>query len=178
MNVLPLEEKKNIKKEYRLRLLGTIFFALFILALTATVLLLPSYISSQTKMNLLEEKLAALNALHPEISQNDLSKIASDINATLALLDKGKPIRNISEDLLAKVFLARPAKMSLNQILYSERTDKVGILELHGIAPDRASLYVFKTSLESIPTVASVDLPISNFVKPSDIPFVINVKTK
>jgi len=178
INVLPLQEKNNLKKEYRVRLLSVVLLFVFLLGVISTFLLMPAYIASTAKVDFLEQKLESFNVLHPEISTDDLSKIVGDINETLNLLKNGTPPRNVSNDVLLQILKLRPENILLNQILYSEKPDKSGSVIIYGIAKDREALYSFKSVLESNTSIESVDLPISSFVKRTNINFNLTVKTK
>ncbi len=51
-------------------------------------------------------------------------------------------------------------------------------LEINGIAATRASLSAFRVRLESHESVKAVELPLSNLVKDTDVPFSLTVTFK
>lgn len=178
INVLPQEEKKALDKEYRIRLITIWFFLIAILGVFATFLLLPPYVYSQGKIDLLEGQLAAFNESHPELSENDLTAIIGEINSTLHLLDNGKVKVPVSSGVLQPILSLRPKGITFEQIFYTERTTGEQVIEIHGRATLRSVLQSFKDGLEADTRIKSVNLPISNFVKPSNIEFSVTIEMK
>ncbi len=178
INVLPISEKKLLRKEYALRL-ATVSFCLFsILSIVATLLLLPSYTFSQSKAATLEAQVSDFNLSHPELSENDLRKIISEINQTLIILDAGKSKRIVSVDVFNTILSLRPLGVRFSQVFYMEDGDGKGTLEIRGNAIDRTALKALETAFESDPHIASVDLPVSSFTKRINIDFVLKVVMK
>lgn len=179
INVLPEQEKKDVKKEYRIRLLIAYLFLLSFLVFTSVFLLIPTYVVSKTKETSLEQKLSAFNNANAIINENDLAKISNEINNTLLLLSTNKPINtNIVEDIIMPIINARPSVIYITQIFYLVRADGFAGVEIRGTSATRTALQSFKSALSTNQKIDSVDLPISNFVKKSDIPFIINIKLK
>ncbi len=178
INVLPTEEKQSIKKEYYLRLATIHFFFIALMALVASGLLVPSYLYSNTKIDLLKNRLAEMNKTQPDLNEEDLSKIISDINNTLLLLYKGNSKYDISNNVLGTILALRTPGVTFNHIGYIERNDANRIVEVLGIAQSREALRVFQDKLEKDPRIAGVDLPISNFTKRTNIDFKVTIKMK
>jgi hypothetical protein len=108
INVLPISEKILLRKEYILRLVTTFLFILSILFITATLLLLPSYTFSQSKIVTLEAQVSEFNLSHPELDENDLRKIITEINSTLVIIDAGKSKRDTYNDVFKTLLSIRP----------------------------------------------------------------------
>ncbi len=178
INVLPQTEKKALKKEYRLRLVTVCFIFITILGILSSVSLVPSYVVSKNKEMILENKLTFLNKVNPDVSLTDLDLYISKINSTLLLLSNSNPKRIVSEDVILPLLAVKPSGIVITQILYGERTDGSASLDVRGVAPDRVALQNFKSILESNKKFTTVDLPISNFVKRSNIDFNITITIK
>jgi Tfp pilus assembly protein PilN len=179
INVLPENEKAKLGKEYMLRLAIVCLLIVTFLSLFASTLLLPTYIVSSSRETSLEGQLEALNKSNPGASLNDLNIFIDKINSTLALFDTKSTDYNFLEDVLSPVLKARPSTTTISQMLFSNRGGDNGAkLELHGVAENRAALQSFKTALEKTNKFNRVDVPISNFVKKTDIDFSIIVYFK
>ena len=178
INVLPLKEKKSLLKEYYLRLVIVCLFLLTALSFLATFLLIPSYVLSKTKVQVLTNSLNSLNNQHQGLSEADLTSSINDINSTLGLLNSGVNSRNIYDQVFSAILSLRPQGVIISQISYAEPLANKNILTLQGIASDRTSLKAFQVALESSPTVSNVDLPISDFTSKTDIDFTITLTMK
>lgn len=178
INVLPLLEKRGLQREYYLRLAVVYLCNLTFLALLASVLLLPSYMLSLSKEVSLEERLAVMNKENPDVSLVDLNTFIDKINSTLALFNTNLISRNISHDVIYPVLDARTSNIKINQILFAEHGEAGAELDLHGVAQDRESLQAFKLALEKTGKYQTVDVPISSFVKKTNINFTITILMK
>jgi type IV pilus assembly protein PilM len=178
INVLPDGEKKLLRKEYWMRL-GTMTLSLIALAgVMATLLALPSYFFSISKLNLSTSRLEAFNNANPEIATNDLDTAIADTNAKLVLLSSKKTSREVSNTLEQDLFANKPKGITLSQILYKESTPDTKVLELHGKAINRSTLRDYKSQLDANPDFKKVDLPISDYLEPVDINFTISILMK
>lgn len=178
INVLPQLEKQGLRREYYLRLAIVCLCNLTFLSMLATILLLPSYMLSASKEDSLEERLATMNKENGDVSLADLNTFIEKINSTLSLFNINTPSRNISQDVLYPVLTVRTSSIKINQILFAERGESGAELDLHGVAKDRESLQTFKLALEKTGKYQSVEVPISSFVKKSNIEFTITVIMK
>ena len=59
--------------------------------------------------------------------------------------------------------------------IYYGNTPKGREIRINGSAPSREKLLIFRLALENDPSFSRVDLPISNFVKGSDIKFFLTL---
>lgn len=176
INVLPQQEKKGVKREYNLRLATVCLCIITFLSVLAAVLLLPPYVLSSSKENAVEAQLSFMNSTAPTVSLADLNVFIEKINTTLSLFENQTKTRALYEDVLLPVLQSRPESITISQLLFSERgANDLSVLELHGKARDRASLQSFKTILERTGKFKSVDVPISNFVKPKNIDFIVTL---
>lgn len=178
INVLPENEKVLLRKEYRIRLVTVVLFIVSILLVGGLLLLTPFYILAQDKITALEIRLKQYNQSRSDSSTDDLTKIISEINQNLELLNSEPPKTGIVENVLNPILSARPVNIKISRIFYSIKTDGKRMVELNGVAVDRTALRNFEDSLKKNPNIESTKLPVSNFTKKSDIDFSINITFK
>lgn len=174
-NLLPLTEKKNIRREYRARI-GIVFLLLLsTLIIIATISLIPLYISSSYKLNdiLAQIEDEKQNSFREDDKQDPI-KITQDANAKLLVLRKKDSILPLSSELTTIIVGYKPSDVKIDAILY-DRGLSDGKITLNGIARNRETLLSFLKSLERESMFKKVNLPISSFVKETDIKFSIRI---
>lgn len=178
INVLPIEEKKALKKEYWFRFATMILSLIAVFGIIATILSFPSYLFSVSKLTFAESRLEAFNTENPDIATNDLNVTINDINNKLILLsDKDSGI-SVSDRILSDITENTPKGITVGSILYTEKDVKNKTLEIHGIATDRTTLRNYKSTLLATADIASVDVPISDFLERSNINFTVSIILK
>lgn len=146
---------------------------------TATLLLMPTYILSNSKESFLENELSLFDKENPELPLDYLQVVISEINTNLDLLDDEEVEDEMSQNIMNKFLSIKKDKISISRIFFIDKKgDTKATLEVSGVALDRTALNKFKTDLERSELYESVDLPISNFVKPKDINFNIKLQLK
>ena len=178
MNVLPEEEKKSLEREYWKRFSITLIAFLVSIASIFTLLLLPSYFLTVTKQNIAESKLDEFNAQNTNLTRKDLDVAINDINSKLALLSSIKALFSIHNDILSIVLSNKIEGVNISQIIFSQRKDRKFVLEVSGIARDRATLRSFKENIDRNKKVASTEMPISNYLEKTNLSFTISVILK
>lgn len=171
INILPKKEKNKVKHEYLTRLISTSFFAISILGIISILLLIPSYQYASSKEMIAENNLAIFNQENPQLNIADLNSTISSTNNKLAFLISKKEKYVFSESIVEELLKIRTPGISFTQIIYGSRDDSTTTVSLQGVASDRASLHSFNDALLKSNSFSSVDLPISNFVKPTNIDF-------
>lgn len=182
LNVLPTIEKKILHREYWIRFFTIILNLITISSVIASLLLFPSYFLSRLKENIVESKLEAFNKENPDLSNNNIDKLTSDINTKLENLNKGKAPYQVNDKVLDNILKSRTEGITFSQILFNKKTTSTtpssDTLEVNGTATSRDSLRNFKTALDNNPNFSEVNLPISNFLEKSDLTFTISIKMK
>ena len=179
INVLPEQEKSGLLREYRLRLATVCLCMTTLLAVLACILLLPSYVMSTSKESILESRLVQMNELNPSVSLSDLNIFIDKINNTLSLFDNKSIVRDTYKSVFLPLLESRPNDIQISQFLYSDKGEVDGVdLEIHGVAVNRGALQSFKTILENSGNFIKVDVPISNFVKRTNIDFTMSLYIK
>lgn len=178
INILPENEKVILRKEYRTRLLTVCLFMLSFLLLVVFFLLIPFYVLSDNKIQALNIQLGQYNVSNSDSSGNNLTKIITDINQNLELLNGNQKPNNFTQDILSSILASRPKGIQFFRIFYATSADGKKSIEINGKASDRAVLRTFEDALQKNKYIESTKLPVSNFTKRSDIDFSINIILK
>src|SRR3989344_5493752 len=146
INLIPKEEKKKMVRNFYYKLV-----ILFLLTLGASFLILfmailPSYFLSSVKDNIVNEKLQIQKSESIPLPDQQTLAMIKDLNNKLDLIENVK-----------------------NDPLQGKK------ISIQGTAPSREILLLFRQALEDGTTFKQVDLPISNFVKGSNIQFSLSL---
>ncbi len=177
INILPTEEKDALRREYWMRFASVAILVFTLTALFASILLLPSYFFSASKESLSESRLEAFNKTHGGVASADLEGTIRALNTKLQSLLAATPKKMPVRDAIDPLLTLRADGIGFNQILYSESTG-TPVIELYGVARDRTTLRDFKQALDDSSKFTSVDLPLSDFIKKSNIDFTISLSLK
>lgn len=176
INLIPIEEKEEIKKDFYNRFLSSLFVVFCFAVFISLVMMLPSYVISLEKKNSTNQKLGALkNEIMPEIDQKALVSI-KDLDMRLALLENARKKEFIfSKKVIDEIISKKVPGIKINKFFYENDSLEGKKISITGIAQNREKLLLFRQALEEDILFKNVDLPISNFVKGSDINFSINL---
>jgi hypothetical protein len=172
INLIPNEEKKQMARGFYLRLLVVWFLVLALAFFVATISLLPSYLVSSAKREIAFNNLnVQKNIVLPVIDQNTLTTI-NDLNTKISLIEKvNKDKFVVSEKVLNEIILRKIPEIKIIQISYEKGDSAEKKVKIHGQASSREKLLAFRQLLEQDPFFTNVNLPISSFIKGSDIVF-------
>ena len=177
INLIPNEEKKVMIRDFYLRLL-VVSFVIFAFAIfVASVAILPAYFISSTQKNLASEKLdIQKNESLPLVDQETATAI-KDLKSKLILIENASKNKFVvSEKAINNILSKKMSDIKINQIHYDENDPVKGrVISINGTAPSRERLLLFRQALEESGLFAKVDLPISNFIKGSDIIFYLSL---
>ncbi|MDO8623742.1 MAG: hypothetical protein Q7R54_00050 [bacterium] len=169
-NLLSQEDKKNILRGYRFRLaIVTLCFSL-VTALIATALLLPSVLLSSQREHSALERVAVLSKGSGKPNVRELTAPLNDAKLRLPLLSHTAPDVSLRE-LLNKVVEARSDRISLIRFSFVGSGEEKREVDISGTSRDRAALLAFVKALERTGLFESVEIPISNYAKDTDIDF-------
>jgi len=172
INLIPNQEKKRKVKDFYFRLVVVCFFVLGFCFLVAFVSILPSYFLSSVNKNLVNKKLEMQkNEPVPLIDQNSLATIEG-LNKKLSLIEKAEKNKYfVSQKIINEIILKKTSDIKIEQIFYENSISGGKKISIRGVSPSRERLLLFRRALEDDATFKKVDLPISNFVKGSNIEF-------
>ena len=174
INLIPNEEKKKKVRDFYFRLLIVFLFVLSFSILIADAVFLPSYFIASTKKNFINNQLTNQKAqLLPEVDKEILIQI-SDLEKRLILIenaDKNKYL--ISTRVINEIISKKMSDIKIDKISYQDSPTKS--IHISGTAKSRERLLLFRKALENDPEFKKVDLPISNFVRGSNISFFLTL---
>ena len=176
INLIPNEEKKIMTKDFFFRLAVVFFTVLgfsFWLVLFAVS---PSYFLISFKENIINDNLKRqVNEPIPEVSQQTLA-LVEDLNFKFNFFEN---ISNnkfvVSEKIINEIVLQKMSDIKITQISYENTVTTGKKISIRGTAPSRERLLKFRLALEDNIAFQKVDLPISNFVKGSNIQFFLTL---
>ena len=176
INLIPNEEEKKKVKDFYFRFLVMFFTVLGFSILIASASILPAYFISSVKKNLINTKLEIQkNEPIPSPEQTTLA-IVEDLNNKLSLIEKTEVNKYIiSQKIIKEIMAEKMPDIKITGILYQNNLTKGKIININGTAPNRERLLLFRQALENNIAFKKVDLPISNFVKGSNIKFYLSL---
>jgi hypothetical protein len=177
INLIPKEEERKMAVDFYSRLAVLFLLMLSFSVLAACVAILPAYFISSVNNSVVSTKLKMQKAQPlPELGEQSLATV-KDINTKLGLVENAEKNKfSVSEKIVNAILLKKTPGVKIIQILYdSEQTQgkKINIL---GTATSRETLLSFQEALEDDPAFKNIDLPISNFVKVSNIQFDLSLE--
>ncbi|MFA5792068.1 MAG: hypothetical protein WC884_03470 [Candidatus Paceibacterota bacterium] len=176
INLIPNQEKKKKVKDFYFRLTVIFFLALGICILIASFSILPSYFISSIKRDLANTKLEMQKNEPILLIDKNFITIIEDLNKKLDLIEnvqKNKYL--VSQKVINEIVLRKMSDIKINQISYEDNLLSGKTISIHGMAPSRERLLLFRRALEDDVAFKKIDLPISNFTKGSNIEFYLNI---
>lgn len=176
INLIPNEEKKIKVMDFYSRLLIVFLFVLSFSILVACVVFLPSYFFSSVKKNFANNQLMGQKAKPiPEVDQKIISQV-SNLNKQLILIGNAeKNTYVVSVKVINEIILKKMPDIKINKISYKNDPVSGKSIHVNGTAVNRERLLLFRQILEDDTAFKKVDLPISNFVKGSNISFYLSL---
>ncbi|MFA6258039.1 MAG: hypothetical protein WC671_03485 [Candidatus Paceibacterota bacterium] len=172
INLIPKEEKKKIITDFYYRLIILFIVMLDLCILVAFISLLPSYFISSMKHSFISMKLENQKLEPLPLAGEDSLALVKDINNKIISIEKfDKNKFFLSNSVINAIVLNKRSDVKITQILYENSGKSGKKISITGIAPSREVLLLFREALENSSAFKSVNLPISNFVKGSNINF-------
>jgi hypothetical protein len=176
INLIPKEEKKRMTTDFYFRI-TVLFLVLFgSCILIASIAILPSYFFSSMKNVLADTKLEIQKREPLPLLGEQSLLIIKDINKKLDLVESSEKNKFLpSQKVINSILLKKRPDIKITQILYENDVAKGKKISITGTAPSREVLLLFRKALEDSSNFKSINLPISNFVKGSNIQFYLNL---
>lgn len=180
INLIPNQEKKEMRKSFYSKLVILFFCTGSFSFLIVLVAILPSYFLSSAKNNIANLRLEMQKKEPVPVPDQQTLLAIKDLNEKLNLIEKIEPNEfTISKNVINAIFLKKTSNIKITDISYENNSSQNPLLgkkiSLQGNAPSREVLLLFRQALEDGATFKQVDLPISNFVKGSDIQFYLSL---
>ena len=180
INLIPKEEKKKMVKGFYYRLVVLFLTTVSVSVLVAFIALLPSYFLSSVKNSIANEKLEKQKSEPVPLPDEKTLAVIKDLDNKLNLIERsGNNEFTVSQRVISAIILRKMPNIKITNISF-ESDSKNGSLKgpkisIKGLAPSREALLSFRLALESDKLFKQVDLPISNFIKGSNIQFYLNL---
>ncbi|MFA5997619.1 MAG: hypothetical protein WC791_04005 [Candidatus Paceibacterota bacterium] len=174
LNLLDTTEKKKIFTEYYFRIAVVSIFAIGALSVASLFLLIPPYIFSVSKYNNAQLNVSVLEVKYGNSEkEKEIAAQIRDINTkTELLLAGGASAQSSPLQSILNLLKIKGTFVKINAISY-DLTSTPHRIVLSGIAPTRDGLAAFIEELKKEPTLSGVTLPISSYVKSTNISFSI-----
>ncbi len=170
---MPYKEKKVIERVRFLRMLMAVVGAIILIIITSFILVTPTWLTISSRRNLTKGQIGSLEQdgkLTSGINIDLLQKQATSIQDKLNFPTKTSPTQYI-----ILVRSLSPQGITIDH--FSTISDQQTI-EVNGVSRDRELLQKFISTLAADSTVASVDNPVSNFIKNKNGTFRLTVTFK
>lgn len=183
INLLPLQQKKSLYKLLVLREVEVFLVGFLCIEIVCIVLLTPGYLFLKTKSSSIAIEVSNLKNSESLIVDKNMNQTINDINTKLSIFPSTFYEVYPSKDVIIPLTKHRVPGIAITGISYTNNTDNTNSnrkpdLEVRGVAKSRLALLDFQKSLESDPVYSVVNVPISDFVKGSNITFSILISTK
>ncbi|MFZ2072182.1 MAG: hypothetical protein WA101_03560 [Minisyncoccia bacterium] len=176
INLIPIEEKRKMSKDFHFRLVALFLWTLGLSVLMASIALIPAYFLVTEKANWENQKLETLKKEPMLKVEQQTKQIVTDLNIKLGLIEKAEQKKFlVSQKVIGEIMLKKMPDIKINKFSYESNPIKSKKINIRGIAPDRERLLIFRQMLEDDPAFLEVDLPISNFIKGSNIEFYLSL---
>lgn len=176
INLIPKEEKKRMVRSFYYKLAILFFVVAGSIGLIAFIVLLPSYFISLTRENILDAKLELQKIEPVPLPDQQTLKVIEDLDNKINLIERAQSAKfAVSEKVINTVVLNKVSGIKIADIIYENDPAKGKKIAVGGNAPSREILLLFRRALEDDIAFQQVDLPISNFVKGSNIKFYLNL---
>lgn len=172
INLIPKEEKKKMVMDFYFRLAILFVVMIDFCILVAFFSLLPSYFISSVKRSLVSTRLENQKLEPLPLLGEDSLALLKDIDNKIILVEKFEKNKFLpSVKVINAILLNKRPDIKITQISYENSGMNEKKISITGIAPSREVLLLFREALENSSNFKNVNLPISNFVKGSNINF-------
>ena len=172
INLLPLAAKKQVRREYWVRV-ATAWLMLWTVALfVGASILLPAYVLVGSQISVYE--LSADEASEQVESYQEVRSAltAASEQARLVVDEAELPVMSKLIDVFED---EQGTDIEFTELQLSREGTDIAPVSISGVAADRQALASFRDRLLALEQVSTVDLPISNLASDRDIKFTLTV---
>ncbi|HTE48299.1 MAG TPA: hypothetical protein VK675_00115 [Candidatus Paceibacterota bacterium] len=180
INLIPNKEKKEMVKGFRYRLVVLFLIVGAFCFLIVLIAILPAFFLSVAKDNIINAKLEEQKSEPVPLLDQQTLAVIKDLDNKLSIVENDTKNKfAVSEKVINAIMVKKMPEIKLNDIFYENKpaSDPKGgrKISIQGTAPSREILLLFRQALEDSTNFKQVDLPISNFIKGSDIQFSLSL---
>jgi hypothetical protein len=176
-NLITEKQKKFLRIDYLIRFYSVSLLILSLLGAFFLAYVIPYYISVINKdLQVAEQFKTVINAENKENTGESVSRVVSQT------LDEMKTVELYSKEVaipssyFKQIIESKNSSIQLNKLSFNLIDKSQGQLLVSGVSKNREGLVVFIEDLKSKEGITSVESPVSNFAKDSDISFTLNIK--
>lgn len=178
INLLPSEEKKKVRMDYRLRLGAIVALAITLLFLASLILLSPVYLLTLSKHQFASERFVKLESEQGKTEQErDINTRIGEVNKKVDLFLKEDKDQVVFSEIITKIIEMKGTAIKLQNMFYESSPGRKRFV-ISGRADDRDNLARFVENLKKDPFFTTVDIPISSYIKSTDIDFSVILEKK
>lgn len=179
INLISQKQKRIIFREYLIRLISVSLFVLSLLAFLTLAYILPYYFTTIKNDLVISEQLKSAIKIENKENQGDnISLIVNQTNDQIRSINSLALTENAFTHLISKITKNKNKEIKLNHFAFQTIDLNSGKLIINGVAKSRQSLVSFVDSLKNEPGIISVESPVSDFAKESNITFTVNIKAQ
>lgn len=171
INLLPYKQRKIIGRIRTLKVINTTLIVLIILGVAAAFLLLPTFITINSRYELTRAQVDSLEkqgVITSDVDIQSLDARTKDLEKKLAA-----PLETPPTALISSIRTLAGKDISLTG--FTLETGEAPKLTVTGIAATREALQAYIETLKTQSNINNVDSPIANYVKSKDADFTIVV---
>jgi hypothetical protein len=178
--LLPAQELRLLKKEYRTRVTIFMMFFLSFVILFGIFALMPAFIYSYSQEKVL---LARLGELHKGKASSGIDEIRKDLSNSTEIINRLKNNKTpfVYSSVISQIINHKSGGVRIKSISVStdsqQATTTALVLVVQGVADTRESLIQFRDNLEADPLVTKVELPISDLAKSKNVSYSLRIHT-
>ncbi len=173
LNLLPKDQKQKIIHEYHIRFWVVIFALSLSAEIISLILLAPSFITAQMRLQVLNTQSAGTKAQDIASETANYESIVKQTNSYLSAFASTSTSTD-GVDIIKNIVAIRGKAIKLNSFVYKTQNGQAQLAVI-GTANTRQDLLDFNDNLQAQPGITSSDLPISDFVEAQNISFTINL---
>lgn len=179
INLISQRQKKIIFQEYLIRLISVLLFILSLLSFLTLAYILPYYFTVLRNDLVVSEQLQSIIKVENKENQGDnINLIVNQTNDQIRSINSLALNENTFSLLISKIMANKSNEIKLNHFAFQVTDLDSAKLIASGVAKNRQSLVEFVDDLKKEDGIVSVDSPISDFAKESNITFTVNIKTQ
>ena len=178
-NLITEKQKKKVRWEYQLRLISASLVLISLLGLFLLAYVIPYYISVSKKDLVVADKFQSVISV--ENKENVGESVSRIVNRTLDEMAVAETYSQKSDQAsngFIKIINSQNDNIQVSRLSFSLINKDQAQFLISGVSKNRDGLVSFVEALKSEAGFASVESPISDFAKDTNIPFTVNIKTK
>lgn len=177
-NLITEKQKKVLKEEYNIRLISVALLIASLFGIFVVIYTSLYYVSILRNDILVSEQLRNFIELeNKENTGKKNSQIVFRLSEQVKIVEFYENNKLTASSDFNKIISNKDSSIRINRLSFNQISKEQGQFLVSGIAKNRESLVFFIEKIKSVKDFKSIESPISDFAKNSDIAFTINIKT-